>query len=357
MKPFKQHLKMGKSKTTPKPNQLSSHFSIESPLLHHHEITFTGKRGYFFFPPEIRNQIMDLVLVPGDIYLRPRPIIGCSRSNFHRKRYGFQLLATCRQAYKEGHELYYTSNTFNLPSGRDHWSEQLFILVQPKHRIMIQYLAINCSIYDIHYPDSIHEIGKAADQTLMEYVDFDFHINGPGGSIPLTELRRAYCPAACDILLHLWLRKLTYVWFKFPGLKNLRVTFMEISDPWLIQYFGLPQDQMQKDKLLQGLRQGDVRDLYHPIRTIDLSRDDLALALEKIISDSKVHPSRQLPLTKAVEEATTKARGVLEYEFGQIGREEEGQRYQEFILMMKSSWATDRLSGKWPYWEQRYQEE
>ena len=345
-----EHLELINNKAISNPNASSLNFSIETPSLLNHEITFIGKRGYFFFPPEIRNQITSLILVPGEIYLRPRPIVGCSVSKFHRKRYGCQFLATCRQAYEEGHELYYSSNTFNLPSGRHHWCGMLFQLMQPKHQSMIQYLGINCSIYDIHYHGSIHEIGKAADQRLMDYVNLN-NLHGVDCSITSTDLIPAYCPAAIENLLRLWVRKITYVSLNFPGLKKLRVTFMEVNDPWLIQYFGLPQDQKQIDKLsaLQGLRQGEVRDLYHPVRTVELSREDLALASDQI-NANYLRLSQELPIARAVQEATRKAYDVLRYEFAQIGREEEGQRYQEFILIMKSSWVTDRLSGKWPYW-------
>ena len=78
-----------------------------------------SKLSYFSLPGEVRNKIMDLVLVHGDVHPY-RPI---SKVDTHEpdsaanviSQPGIQLIATCKQAYKEGHVLFYSSNTFHLP--------------------------------------------------------------------------------------------------------------------------------------------------------------------------------------------------------------------------------------------------
>ena len=68
------------------------------------------KPSYLSLPGEIRNQIMDLVLVPGHIYLdwhfRPRKLDGL--------RSGVQIMATCRQVYEEARGVYYSKNVLHL---------------------------------------------------------------------------------------------------------------------------------------------------------------------------------------------------------------------------------------------------
>lgn len=52
---------------------------------------------------------------------------------------GVQLIATCRQAYDEGHALYYSSNTFHLPPTMTFkWSDRL----QTKHKFLIKRIGI-----------------------------------------------------------------------------------------------------------------------------------------------------------------------------------------------------------------------
>lgn len=68
------------------------------------------KFSFFSFPPEIRNKITRYILVPGSVHLR-RP------KDQHRRNSGFQFLATCQQAYEEGHVFFYSLNTFYIPPG------------------------------------------------------------------------------------------------------------------------------------------------------------------------------------------------------------------------------------------------
>lgn len=130
--------------------------------------------GYFSLPLEIRNMIMELVLVFGDVFLdRPKPrrpdhkpsrfqaalhraIKTVSKhSNNHSKLTrisqppGFQLLATCKQICAEGHAVFYSSNVFFLPPGSiDHARNSLKAL-QHQHCQMIRELGLDMSVKDL----------------------------------------------------------------------------------------------------------------------------------------------------------------------------------------------------------------
>ena len=354
MESSKQHQKMLENTVPSQTNQSSSESRNGNHLTDDHDAFFTGKRGYFFFPPEIRNEIMRLVLMPGDIYLKSSPIVGSSGSNYHRKKYGCQFLATCSRAYREGYELYYSFNTFHLPSGPEYWLRQVFQSVQPKHRVIIQYLAINCSVYDIHFPGTIQEIGDTADHILAP--------NHPDRNLGYDTqiIVSSYCESAGVTLFELWLKKFDCVRINFPGLKQLSVTFMDGDNPWLHQYFGLEprlenladHDQENRPSGQQAGQQAiDQDDKVFPVDTIHLSSYDLYLAWmrEEIM---KYYPSPfnpDSPLIKAAYLTRKRAENHIRGEFWQIDHAgEKVHRYQERMLLTKSSWATDRLNGKWP---------
>ena len=86
---------------------------------------------------------MNLVLVPGDVYPHTPVPNGAKRVPVSAAnvqcRSGVQLIATCRQAYDEGHALFYSSNTFHLPAIMTfEWSDRL----QPKHKGLIKRIGV-----------------------------------------------------------------------------------------------------------------------------------------------------------------------------------------------------------------------
>ena len=102
-----------------------------------------SKLSYLSLPAEIRNNIMSLVLVHGDIYPHTPISKASTRSPdatvVSQTRPGIQLIATCTQAYQEGHALFYSSNTFHLPLAMAfEWSDRL----QAKHKAMIKRISI-----------------------------------------------------------------------------------------------------------------------------------------------------------------------------------------------------------------------
>ncbi|KAI4160548.1 MAG: hypothetical protein LQ342_005655 [Letrouitia transgressa] len=132
----------------------------------------TTKRGLFDLPAEIRIMIMFYALVsekvrPCEIdttssYLPKTKPWGLSNrlkalqtfNNIHSMRAsgslaiyshdsGVGLLATCRQAYNEGHRMFYELNTFQLPHGPLKHSLQYFQGLTHEHRAMISKVAIH----------------------------------------------------------------------------------------------------------------------------------------------------------------------------------------------------------------------
>ena len=86
---------------------------------------------------------MNLVLVPGDVYphtpVPKTPTREPVAAANVQSRCGVQLIATCRQAYDEGHALFYSSNTFHLPATMTfEWSDRL----QSKHKRLIKRIGI-----------------------------------------------------------------------------------------------------------------------------------------------------------------------------------------------------------------------
>ena len=109
-----------------------------------------SKLSYFSLPGEVRNKIMGYVLVGGQ--LNPYdPGLGtptgsqdtAARVDF---RLGVQLIATCKQAYIEGHGLFYSNNTFHLPPQTPFlWPERL----QAKHRALIKRISITIGLREL----------------------------------------------------------------------------------------------------------------------------------------------------------------------------------------------------------------
>ena len=156
-------------------------------------MVISGNQFQFFaLPAEIRNQIMEYVLVPGDVYVCPpkrtdrahsswispfsrvkrfaNTLATLSRhvsSQFQifdikaadaqlRRQYtfqqpGFQLLATCKQAYNEGHRMFYTMNNFHWSPGPIESTVDWYGNLQPKHKNMIKSVCIDLTLVDTMY--------------------------------------------------------------------------------------------------------------------------------------------------------------------------------------------------------------
>lgn len=63
---------------------------------------------------------------------------------------GFQLLATCKQAYSEGYELFYAMNTFFLPPGwTEHTHGHLIKTIHWKHKNLISSVGLIIGLEDL----------------------------------------------------------------------------------------------------------------------------------------------------------------------------------------------------------------
>lgn len=161
--------------------------------------------GYFSLPVEIRNDIMLYVLVPGQIHIQPPPISTLDVQNLVMQRNalpqlsdtvrttitndipglskptdrgpfssrtqfkpataetGCQFLGTCRQAYTEGRELFYTLNTFYIPPGPLSHAVAYFDQLQPSNLALIRTICIRFTLEDVTSADI-----KAIDYWMMK---------------------------------------------------------------------------------------------------------------------------------------------------------------------------------------------
>lgn len=140
---------------------------------------------YTSLPAEIRNTIMEQALVPGDVYpctkepkhpskrpsrkllravfTHPRAVfnvrVGGVGHQVATKRPGFHLLTTCKEAYQDGHYMFYSMNTFHLPAGSARDAEHWFNHLKPDHRSMIKSACMTFSLADLT-PDVLVEMEK-----------------------------------------------------------------------------------------------------------------------------------------------------------------------------------------------------
>ena len=121
------------------------------------------KIGYLDLPREIRDQIMELALHPGEVHIDADPGSLCDvidgdgylntsaepADHEEQHHYGVQLLATCRQIYEEGHNIWYANNTFYLPPCPFKEMKRILCAYQRKHLRIIGRLVVGCTIDDV----------------------------------------------------------------------------------------------------------------------------------------------------------------------------------------------------------------
>ena len=72
----------------------------------------------------------------------------------------YQLLATCQQAYQEGHRLFYEDNVFHLPRGLVSNTQNWLHKIQLEHKDMIRAVCVTTSLADLT-PLAMSHIEKA----------------------------------------------------------------------------------------------------------------------------------------------------------------------------------------------------
>jgi hypothetical protein len=108
---------------------------------------------------------MDYALHPGEVCIPTE-----NPSPQDRPRYGVQMLATCRQVYEEGHEIWYGKNTFRLRSCTASEMRQILGAYQAKHLGMMPTLVIDFTLYDLplsHQNSLLDTMIATADHTTI----------------------------------------------------------------------------------------------------------------------------------------------------------------------------------------------
>ena len=176
-------------------------------------------------PPEIRNQIMLLVLHPGHIYLHQMTIFNKRMlrqgtlptrvtSEFKSSNSGPGLLATCRQLYREWHEFYYSSNVFHIPTSS-------IKTMQPNHRALVQHVGFRLSLSDI-IPSKTEEVERLTEVLAEE----SKNIMGLEGK---ENILYPLCCAA--VLLEAWLSNILSIQESFSELKTLCIEIRTQVEP------------------------------------------------------------------------------------------------------------------------------
>ena len=134
-----------------------------------------GKIGLLSLPGEIRNQIMDLVLVPGDVFFSNIKMQPLERERCPVSQPRCQVLATCRQLYQEGHVPFYSQNVFHLAPGPLSASWDYIKRLDSRHQDLINKVSVDLSIMDLT-PAVLEGIEAAfyADHG-QSIADADFH--------------------------------------------------------------------------------------------------------------------------------------------------------------------------------------
>ena len=175
-------------------------------------------------PPEIRNQIMLLVLRPGHIYLHQKLTFNermrrqgtlPERVSLESKgsNSGPNVLATCRQLYRECHEIYYSSNIFHIPTNS-------IMIMQPNHRALVQHVGLRLSLLDV-MPSKTEEVETLAKDVEQRAED----------TIYVLDMSQAYPLCCAAVLLGVWLSSISSIQKSFPGLKTLYVEIRTQVEP------------------------------------------------------------------------------------------------------------------------------
>lgn len=166
----------------------------------------------FSLPGEIRNKIMEHLLVPGKIYLKnpfAKRNAAASLSDGCSGDCGQAYLASCRLAHQEGHEYYYGRNMFYLPPGEITYTLQFFYVLDPRHAALISSLGVEIGLFDLTL--------DMFDATIKDFTD------SRGNLMDISGRGRA----ATDIVStvqYTWLKKLDHI-YDCQGYTEVKVQF------------------------------------------------------------------------------------------------------------------------------------
>ncbi len=208
--------------------------------------------------------IMHLVLVPGEVHIRASKEQGVKAKIQHvwdavqripkgnpkiptlPSLPGFQMLATCKIAYGQNHEMFYRSNTFFLPPGGfDETRKHFFNNLQAVHVNMINRLGITLGLQDL-----TPVVFKQVQDVMLHnhrYLDPD-HV-GPAWGITVEV-----------VLLDIWEQKLKFL----RGTRGLKSVKLATDDEVL------EIDGSKLWKALKGIgeRSGDFRNCAKEVASL-----------------------------------------------------------------------------------------
>lgn len=253
------------------------------------------KIGYLDLPREIRDQIMESALHPGEVYIYANPgsfcdvIDGKHLDNFadpvdqeEQHHYGVQLLATCRQIYEEGHKLWYGNNTFYLSACPFREMKRILSAYQRKHLSIMGRLVVSCRIDDV----SEEEIQKLKESAAGQWRDLNVNMIGYGFTYSeevqyaFKKYLRKHLKSKLEAAVNNErLQKIMWLYRNFPNGHRMlidnrpfrchaeRRVLFEMSDPNLVVILGLTRTDLEVGTTFaQELRQDAISESFKDMR-------------------------------------------------------------------------------------------
>lgn len=250
----------------------------------------------------------------------------CSR----HKGLGVQILATCQQAYEDGHQVYYSKNIFHLPRGPVVFSENIFRLYKTKHLAMICHMAVTLTLDDLCSKHTRNQADIMADALISQ---------SHGTTVKPLDLTYfwtfRYSRAAAAVLREIWVRKLFFIRHRFPQLEDLSVTFLIKHESERLKALGGDPGQAfrtrKKEILIQGKALAEV--IRYP---------DIMVKLEGRLLNTGV------TLADALDKAHSWARSAIEEKLTRVIRKkwEDGKvGYGLDSALPGHDWCTARMLG------------
>ena len=248
------------------------HDSISKTLAQRHKSRF----DYFALPPEIRNEIMCYVLVPGDVHIRGIKKHGVKAKIQHAwdtihqlpEGYpelpsvpslpGFQMLATCKTVYGQYHETFYSSNTFFFAPGPFKETIKYYTLsLQPEHVNMINRIGVTLGLEDLT-PDVFKKVHEIMSHNLR--------------SLPSDSVGREWGFTVQVHLSDIWQRKLGFLG-SVQGLKMVKLA--------------------TKDEVLET-NGADLRDAFNGIGTVEDDFKNCAMEVTALVERAKTNVKKEI---------------------------------------------------------------
>ena len=175
---------------------------------------------------------MAFILCPGVIYLREKPTKQnkyttysndprLARNGAQLPPPGIQLLATCRQVYSEGREMYYSNNVFDLPPGPVAATREVLAKFQPQNTALMRDFSIRASLLDLT-PHLLEQLESEFSERPTTIVGKHSWLRPRRGRHTYLEGHKFQIEAK-RILTAVWEAKISYLASKFPSPRTLQI--------------------------------------------------------------------------------------------------------------------------------------